>query len=64
MDSDILRSVSGLIHMWKLIRYESDMCICACRVSGLIGYSPVNATPTSLKSQLVFFTFRGTDLYL
>ncbi len=31
-------------------RYESDTCICACGVSGQIGYSPVNATPTSLKS--------------
>ncbi len=29
----------GLVHMWKYIRYELDMCISVCHVSRQIGYS-------------------------
>lgn len=39
MHLDILRSVSGLSHMWKQIRYKSDMSQCDYHVNRQIGFS-------------------------
>ena len=50
MNSDLLKSDSGLVHMWKFIPYESDLCFRVCSVSRLIGFSPVNESRLSLET--------------
>ena len=40
MDLKIFRLVSGLIHIWKFIRYEFGTCICTCHLKGQIVFSP------------------------